>query len=76
MSANGYTHDHQCDHCNGHHHEHPAKIPKATYRKLGRSGLRVSVPIIGAMSFGDKRWQNWVIEEHEVRSWYAETADG
>ena len=40
---------------------------KAVYRQLGRSGLRVSVPIIGAMSFGDKRWQGWVIEEAEVR---------
>lgn len=41
------------------------EIPKAEYRQLGKSGLRVSVPIIGAMSFGDKRWQKWVIEEDE-----------
>lgn len=32
-------------------------FPNAEYRQLGRSGLRVSVPILGAMSFGDKRWQ-------------------
>ena len=38
-------------------------VPKAEYRQLGKSGLRVSVPILGAMSFGDKRWQPWVIEE-------------
>jgi len=37
--------------------------PLAEYRQLGKSGLRVSVPILGAMSFGDKRWAPWVIEE-------------
>lgn len=26
------------------------------YRQLGKSGLRVSVPIIGAMSFGSPEW--------------------
>lgn len=41
-------------------------VPNAEYRQLGKSGLRVSVPILGAMSFGDKRWQEWVIEEDEV----------
>ncbi|KZT34671.1 Aldo/keto reductase [Sistotremastrum suecicum HHB10207 ss-3] len=30
------------------------------YRRLGNSGLRVSVPIVGAMSFGDPRWMKWV----------------
>lgn len=40
--------------------------PKAEYRQLGKSGLRVSIPIIGAMSFGDKRWAPWVIEEDEA----------
>lgn len=41
-------------------------IPKAEYRQLGKSGLRVSVPILGAMSIGDKRWQQWVTEEDEA----------
>jgi len=41
------------------------KDSKAEYRQLGKSGLRVSVPILGAMSIGDKRWQPWVIEEEE-----------
>ncbi|KAM5543792.1 hypothetical protein V8D89_002409 [Ganoderma adspersum] len=36
------------------------------YRQLGKSGLRVSVPIFGAMSFGDRRWNSWVIEEEEA----------
>jgi hypothetical protein len=39
---------------------------KAEYQKLGKSGLRVSVPILGAMSFGSKEWQPWVIEEDEA----------
>lgn len=39
---------------------------KAEYKRLGSSGLRVSVPILGAMSFGDKAWQPWVIEEAEA----------
>ena len=41
-------------------------IPKAEYQQLGKSGLRVSVPILGAMSIGDKRWQQWVTEEDEA----------
>ncbi|KAK5121021.1 hypothetical protein LTR85_005805 [Meristemomyces frigidus] len=39
---------------------------KAEYRRLGKSGLRVSVPILGSMSFGSKAWQPWVIEEDEA----------
>lgn len=39
---------------------------KATYKRLGNSGLLVSVPILGAMSFGSKEWQDWVLEEDEV----------
>ncbi|KAK3672550.1 hypothetical protein LTR78_007601 [Recurvomyces mirabilis] len=36
---------------------------KAEYRRLGKSGLRVSMPIFGTMSFGDPAWQPWVINE-------------
>jgi hypothetical protein len=42
------------------------KDSKAEYRQLGKSGLRVSVPILGAMSIGDKKWQPWVVEEEEA----------
>lgn len=38
---------------------------KADYVRLGNSGLKVSVPILGAMSFGHKAWMPWVIEEQE-----------
>ncbi|KAL8697830.1 MAG: hypothetical protein Q9201_006899 [Fulgogasparrea decipioides] len=40
--------------------------PPAEYKQLGKSGLRVSVPILGAMSIGDKRWQPWIIGEDEA----------
>ncbi|KAF5341530.1 hypothetical protein D9758_012593 [Tetrapyrgos nigripes] len=33
------------------------------YVHLGKSGLRVSVPIVGAMSFGSSKWQSWVLED-------------
>lgn len=39
---------------------------KVMYRQLGKSGLRVSVPILGGMSFGHKKWLEWVKEEEEV----------
>lgn len=38
-------------------------LPQAIYRQLGCSGLRVSVPILGAMSLGDSRWAPWVLDE-------------
>jgi aryl-alcohol dehydrogenase-like predicted oxidoreductase len=37
---------------------------KVTYTQLGKSGLKVSIPILGAMSFGSKAWQPWV-EDNE-----------
>jgi len=35
------------------------------YRQLGRSGLKVSVPIVGAMSFGSSEWAPWVVDEEK-----------
>lgn len=40
---------------------------KVEYRQLGQSGLRVSVPIYGTMSLGDRRCMPWAVEEEEVR---------
>jgi hypothetical protein len=39
---------------------------KAEYVRLGKSGLKVSLPILGAMSLGPKEWAEWLIEEDEV----------
>ncbi|KAK4100583.1 Aldo/keto reductase [Parathielavia hyrcaniae] len=36
------------------------------YRRLGNSGLRVSVPILGCMSFGDPRTLDWAMGEEEA----------
>lgn len=36
------------------------------YNRLGKSGLKVSAIILGAMSFGSKDWQKWVLEEDEA----------
>jgi aryl-alcohol dehydrogenase-like predicted oxidoreductase len=38
---------------------------KVSYAQLGKSGLRVSVPILGAMSIGHKDWQPWVVDDPE-----------
>ncbi|KAL1881471.1 hypothetical protein VTK73DRAFT_3533 [Phialemonium thermophilum] len=39
---------------------------KVEYRRLGNTGLRVSVPIFGCMSFGDRRAMNWVVDEADA----------
>ncbi|KAG2078447.1 Aldo/keto reductase [Suillus decipiens] len=38
-------------------------MSKVQYRSLGKSGLKVSVPILGAMSFGTSKWASWVLDE-------------
>jgi len=38
---------------------------KAEYVQLGKSGLRISIPIFGAMSIGHPDWAPWVIGEEE-----------
>ncbi|KAK9469713.1 NADP-dependent oxidoreductase domain-containing protein [Lipomyces arxii] len=42
------------------------ETPKATYRQLGKSGLRVSVPILGCMSYGSDKWMDWVMNPEEA----------
>ena len=39
---------------------------KVEYVRLGKSGLKVSVPILGAMSIGDPKWGSWIIDEDKV----------
>ncbi|CAG8953416.1 hypothetical protein HYFRA_00010165 [Hymenoscyphus fraxineus] len=38
---------------------------KAEYVQLGKSGLKVSVPIFGTMGLGTSEWADWVINEEE-----------
>jgi aryl-alcohol dehydrogenase-like predicted oxidoreductase len=46
--------------------EKSVKATRVEYRQLGSSGLRISVPVLGAMSFGDPKWNSWVIEEDKA----------
>ncbi|KAI0155437.1 Aldo/keto reductase [Hypoxylon sp. FL1284] len=39
---------------------------KVEYVRVGSSGLRVSSPILGAMSLGSKKWMPWVLDEDEA----------
>ncbi|CAE6527091.1 unnamed protein product [Rhizoctonia solani] len=38
---------------------------KMTYVRLGNSGLKVSRLILGLMSYGNKQWNEWVLDEEE-----------
>lgn len=33
--------------------------------RLGKSGLKISKVILGAMSYGDPGWQGWVLDEEK-----------
>ncbi|KAH9855501.1 Aldo/keto reductase [Lenzites betulinus] len=35
------------------------------YRQLGKSGLRVSVPIFGGMTIGNPKWSPWILGEEK-----------
>lgn len=37
------------------------------YGNLGRTGLKVSRICLGCMSFGDRKWRKWVLDEDESR---------
>ena len=39
--------------------------PKMQYHNLGSSGLKVSRVIVGCMSYGDPKWQGWVLNEEQ-----------
>jgi 1-deoxyxylulose-5-phosphate synthase len=37
------------------------------YRNLGRTGLKVSRLCLGTMTYGSRKWREWVLEEDESR---------
>ncbi|KAI9801960.1 MAG: hypothetical protein M1825_003015 [Sarcosagium campestre] len=39
---------------------------KAEFRQLGKSGLRISNPVLGTMSIGSSEWQDWVLDEDKA----------
>ncbi|KAH9173067.1 Aldo/keto reductase [Lactarius sanguifluus] len=44
----------------------PTVIKRIPYVRLGKSGLKVSRIILGMMSYGDPRWQPWILGEKEA----------
>ena len=36
------------------------------YKNIGKSGLKVSQIALGMMSYGSKKWRNWVLEEDDA----------
>jgi len=42
-------------------------MPEMEYVNLGRTGLRVSRLCLGCMTYGSKKWRDWVLEEEESR---------
>src|SRR5579883_2686486 len=40
------------------------------YVRLGRTGLKVSPLCLGTMTYGSKRWREWVLEEQESRPFF------
>ncbi|THX16408.1 Aldo/keto reductase [Aureobasidium pullulans] len=42
------------------------KESKMQYHYLGQSGLKVSQIILGAMSYGSSKWQDWVLDEEKA----------
>ncbi|KAG0647321.1 Aldo-keto reductase dtxS3 [Hyphodiscus hymeniophilus] len=42
------------------------KQVQVEYRQLGKSGLRVSVPILGMMGMGLSAWMGWVLDEEKA----------
>ncbi len=40
------------------------------YVNLGSTGLKVSRLCLGAMTYGSKKWREWVLEEDEARPFY------
>ena len=40
------------------------------YVNLGSTGLKVSRICLGCMTYGSRRWREWVLEEEESRPFY------
>src|SRR5947209_13018010 len=40
------------------------------YVNLGRTGLKVSRLCLGTMTYGSKKWREWVMEEDEARPFF------
>jgi len=45
------------------------------YRRLGSTGLKVSRICFGTMTYGSKKWREWIIEEAEARPFFAKALE-
>ena len=45
--------------------EEYSEASKAEYKQLGKSGLRIAVPIVGCMHYGSTDWQKWILDEEK-----------
>ncbi len=45
------------------------------YTNLGKSGLKVSRLCLGMMTYGSKKWRQWVLEEEEARPFVKRALD-
>ena len=45
------------------------------YTKLGKTGTTVSRICLGCMSYGDKKWRDWVLTEDEAKSHFARSIE-
>jgi aryl-alcohol dehydrogenase-like predicted oxidoreductase len=46
------------------------------YRNLGNTGMRVSRICLGMMTYGSKKWREWVLEEDEARPLVKRAVEG
>ena len=47
-----------------------AIIRKMDFANLGSTGLKVSRICLGTMTYGSKKWREWVLEEEESRPFF------
>ncbi len=50
--------------------------PQMTYTRLGKTGLKVSRLCLGTMTYGSKKWREWVLEEKEARPFFEKALEG
>ena len=45
------------------------------YVNLGKTGMKVSRLCLGMMSYGSKKWRDWVLEEEEAKPFVKRALD-
>jgi 1-deoxyxylulose-5-phosphate synthase len=50
-------------------------MSKMTYARLGNTGMKVSRLCLGTMTYGSKKWREWVLDETESRPFIAKALE-